>query len=193
MQQINDHVVLRHDFEQQCMRLVAGPMSRSQAFTHVHELIMTSGLVAYVEDLRAVVLPTDGDIVRSTTSLREGVAPALPRTKNEALALLRPQLHSNATVYVEQVHSFGQRDRLLSFALESGVSIDHLVTRLLELPLEQVPGQPGRWACRARDTGDGVGQVFVSQLGHRLYRSVFSLKSQVIRPAAPDAQQEKEC
>jgi hypothetical protein len=85
-----DYVVLRHDYEQHCIRLVAGPMSEQEAHARVTELIDGPGIVTYVEDMRAVVLPADGsDIVHSTSSFLNGREPLyatasfLNRLKNQ--------------------------------------------------------------------------------------------------------------
>jgi hypothetical protein len=100
----------------------------------------------------------------------------LPRTKKLALDALRPLIHPGSTIYAEQLAVLGPRDCMLTFSLANGTSIDHLVARIVELPLESVPGQEGVLACRATDTGDGVASAFVSVLSRRLYGEVGRLK-----------------
>lgn len=80
-----------------------------------------------------------------------------------------------AIIEVRQVHRLGERDRMLTFAA-TGTNIDVLVARILNLPFEEVPGKAGIYACRAADTGDGVGQAFVGAIAHKLYRNVFALR-----------------
>jgi hypothetical protein len=100
----------------------------------------------------------------------------LPRTKKQALDALRSLTRPGAIIYAEQLAVLGPRDRLLTFSLADGTVIDHLVARLVELPLEPVPGAEGVLACRATDTGDGVASAFVGVLSRRLYGEVGRLK-----------------
>lgn len=100
----------------------------------------------------------------------------LPRTKKQALDALRPLVHPGATIYAEQLAVLGPRDRMLTFSLADGTVIDHLVARIVELPLEPVPEREGALACRATDTGDGVASAFVGVLSRRLYGEVGRLK-----------------
>lgn len=99
----------------------------------------------------------------------------VPTTKQEACAQLRKLIQPGATILVRQVHCFGGRDRMLTFATATGTTIDHLVARILNLPLEAIPGQPGTYACRATDSGEQAGPGFVGALAHKLYRTVFAL------------------
>lgn len=101
-----------------------------------------------------------------------------PRTKKEACEQLRKIIRMGSAIEVRQVRRLGERDRLLTFATAQGTNIDALVARILDLPLEEVPGQAGSSACRAVDTGDGVGQAFVGAIAHKLYRNVFALRYQ---------------
>jgi hypothetical protein len=103
----------------------------------------------------------------------------LPRTKKEACDQLRKIIHMGAIITVRQVHHLGERDRMLTFTTVNGTNIDILVARILNLPLEEVPGQAGVYACRAADTGDGVGPGLVGAIAHKLYRNVFALRCQM--------------
>jgi len=101
-------------------------------------------------------------------------AATLPRTKKEAYRLLRQLAHVGSIIEVSEPHIFGERDRLLSFALVGPdgrlQDINALASRIFEMPLEEVPEQPGVYAVRAKDTGKHPGGSFVATLSFKLYR-----------------------
>ena len=78
---------------------------------------------------------------------------------------------------------------MLAFSTADGTTINHLAARILDLPLEEVPNQPGTYACRASGTGNEVGSAFVGTIAHKLYRNVFALRYQHAATQAPEKQE----
>ena len=98
----------------------------------------------------------------------------IPRTKKEAYQRLRQLAPAGSIIQVSESHTFGERDRMLSFAVvgpkEKLQDINVLASRIFDMPLEEVPEQPGVCAVRARDTGKHPGGSFVATLSFKLYR-----------------------
>lgn len=75
----------------------------------------------------------------------------------EAYWQLRQLAPASSAIRVEELHTFGERDRQLSFVVVEPNGKQHEITllasRIFEMPLEDVPGKPGMFALRARDLG----------------------------------------
>lgn len=98
----------------------------------------------------------------------------IPRTKKEAYQQLRQLAPAGSIIQVSEPRIFGERDRLLSFAVvcsnERLQDINALASRIFDMPVEEVSEQPGVYAVRARDTGKQPGGSFVATLSFKLYR-----------------------
>ena len=117
---------------------------------------------------------------KSPSTQGNSTAPMLPRTKQEAYRLLRQLAPAGSIIQVSEPHIFGERDRLLSFAVvcsnERLQDINALASRIFDMPLEEVPERPGVYAARARDTGKHPGGSFVATLSFKLYRRPDALR-----------------
>ena len=107
-------------------------------------------------------------------------ATTLPRTKKEAYQQLRLLALAGSIIQVSEPHIFGERDRLLSFAVvgpdEKLQDINAPLSRIFEMPLEEVPEHPEMCAVRARGTGKHPEGSFVATLSFKLYRRPDALR-----------------
>jgi hypothetical protein len=131
--------------------------------------------------------PCDVDIAQRThmssvhleyaSRLVNGIAmeqPTVPKTKKEAYQRLRALAHAGSTIQVGEPHTFGPRNRLLSFvAIAPGgkpQEINHLVSRIWDMPFLDIPGQPNKQALHAWDTGNEAGLAIVGQISLKMYQ-----------------------
>jgi len=93
----------------------------------------------------------------------------------EAYWHLHQLVTPESTIRVDELHVFGECDRLLTFVVvrPNGTQhdIDVVASRIFEMPLEEVPGKPGVFALRARDlgkqTGLTLGEILLLRLSRR--------------------------